>query len=303
MTLPSPRPTPPSGRTILFTATVTNSSTTPTPTGSVTFTVDGVVQNPITLDTSGRATLAIILQPGQHLLAATYNGAGNFHGSTVTLRQTVVTPNQSFVYQVYRDVLGREADPNGLQSWTAQLDHGASRASVVSGILNSTEYLTRFLNGQYMTYFGRPIDQSGLNHWLQVLRNQTLYVGDQNAIEFIQANLLGSLEYFLGHGGGTNAGFLNALYMDVLGRPIDPVAFINLSGQLARGVSRLNIAKGIVTSMEARQRVVQGYYMQFLHRPADPRGLASFTNLLGMSRDHNAVIIGLVSSQEYFNNL
>jgi hypothetical protein len=303
LTLPSPRPTPPSGKTILFTATVTNTSTTPTPTGTVTFTVDGAPKNPITLDTSGRATLAVILTPGQHVLTASYNGAGDFNVSNASLTQLVVTPNQSFVYQVYRDLLGREADPHGLASWTSQLDHGATRQSVVGGILGSTEYLNRFLNGLYMQYFNRPIDPNGLSHWTQVLRNQTLYVGDQNAVEFVKAQLLGSLEYFLGHGGGTNAGFLNALYLDVLGRPIDPSAFANLSQQLAQGVSRVNVAKSVVTSLEARQRVVNGMYMQFLHRPADPRGLASFTNLLATSKDYNPVIIGLVSSEEYFNNL
>src|SRR5262249_39482023 len=161
-----------------FTATVTNTSTTPTPTGTVTFTVDGVPQNPITLDTSARATLAIILTPAQHVLTATYNGSGNFNVSSANLTQRVVTPNQSFVYQVYRDLLGREADPVGLASWTSQLDRGASRQSVVNGILASSEYLTRFLNGLYLLYFNRAIDPSGLNHWTQVLRNQTLYVGD-----------------------------------------------------------------------------------------------------------------------------
>ncbi|NDW01324.1 DUF4214 domain-containing protein [Salipiger sp. PrR002] len=45
-----------------------------------------------------------------------------------------------FVGLLYRNVLGREGDAAGLESWTGRLDAGMSRAEVVRGFAQSTEF-------------------------------------------------------------------------------------------------------------------------------------------------------------------
>src|SRR5262249_24613005 len=136
--LPTP-PTPPAGKTVFYTATVASVLGAPTPTGTLTLSADGVPQPPVALAPPGRAPVGVVMGAGTHTIVATFNGSTNFRGSANTLTQSVVSPNQSFVYQVYRDVLRREVDPFGLQAWTALLDAGAGRDVVVRGILSSNE--------------------------------------------------------------------------------------------------------------------------------------------------------------------
>ncbi|MER2264447.1 DUF4214 domain-containing protein, partial [Methylobacterium oxalidis] len=47
--------------------------------------------------------------------------------------------NEDFVDCIYKNALGRHAEDEGLESWTAALENGASRASVAAGIALSTE--------------------------------------------------------------------------------------------------------------------------------------------------------------------
>ena len=48
--------------------------------------------------------------------------------------------NAEFVELLYQNVLGRSADAGGLANWTARLDGGATRASVVLGFSESAEF-------------------------------------------------------------------------------------------------------------------------------------------------------------------
>ena len=48
--------------------------------------------------------------------------------------------NAEFVKTLYRLYMGREADPTGLEAWTAALDQGTTREQVNEGFANSTEF-------------------------------------------------------------------------------------------------------------------------------------------------------------------
>lgn len=301
--LGSPRPTPPAGRVLQFVATVVGVAGLPAPPGTVTFSVDGTPRQPVALDSTGRAVLSVALNPGIHTLMASYNGSANHIGSTATLTQRVLTLNQSYIAQLYRDLLRREADAGGLQRWSGLLDSGTPRQAVVTGILSSTEYLTLQVNQLYQAYFGRPADPAGLATWLQVLTNITQFAPPgTNPVEFVKAQLLGSPEYFQRHG-STNQGFLTAIYLAVLERPIDPPSLAGWNAQLNSGASRVGVARAILASTEAQQVLVIGMYRHFLHREPDPSGLARWVSVLLTRRDQNAVIIGLVTSTEYLNHL
>ena len=56
----------------------------------------------------------------------------------------------------------------------------------------------------------------------------------------------------------------------------------------------------VLHSAEARQYLVGGYYLEFLHRKADPAGLASFT-APGYSDD--LILAAMLGSDEYFANV
>jgi len=71
------------GQTVIFTATVSAGGQGPgTPTGTVTFTVDGTTLGTVTLDNSGMASIDdSSLSVGSHSVVASYSGDGNFLNS------------------------------------------------------------------------------------------------------------------------------------------------------------------------------------------------------------------------------
>src|SRR5947209_8234349 len=73
-------------------------------------------------------------------------------------------PSQTFVNQVYQDLLGRAADPGGLAFWSAMVDQGISRPQVVAQIQSSVEYHTVEIERLYNRILGRAADPIGLRN-------------------------------------------------------------------------------------------------------------------------------------------
>ncbi len=86
------------GQQVTFTAVVTASGPAGTPTGTVTFTIDGVSETPVPLQVSNgsdQASFSIsTLSAGTHTVSASYNGGTTFSSSTLpsALTQTVNAP-------------------------------------------------------------------------------------------------------------------------------------------------------------------------------------------------------------------
>jgi hypothetical protein len=85
--------------------------------------------------------------------------------------------NGSFVFLVYRNVLGRNPDSAGFAYWTNQLDTGArTRGQVMLVFSESAEYKSVSINMVYVTmmYVGmlrRAPDQGGFDFWVGYLNN------------------------------------------------------------------------------------------------------------------------------------
>ena len=80
-----------------------------------------------------------------------------------------------FVTRMYRTILLREPDPEGLANWVDGITNGGLEGSdVARGFVFSEEYKeymaslddTGYLNFLYNRFFGRPADIDGLNGWL-----------------------------------------------------------------------------------------------------------------------------------------
>jgi uncharacterized protein GlcG (DUF336 family) len=202
--------------------------------------------------------------------------------------------NQAFVNQAYQDLLRRPADAGGLALYGGALDAGGlSRLQAALALETSPEYHADEVAGLINYYLMRAPDPVGLAALTAVL-------DAGGTLEQVEADLLGSAEYFQNRGGGSNDGFLDALYRDTLGRPIDPAAQAALDGLLAKGESRTAVAAGVLASPEHRQALVGGYYQEFLGRAADPSGLAAFTAALGAGTRDEVVVAGLVGSDEFY---
>src|SRR5262249_24812198 len=113
-------------------------------------------------------------------------------------------------------------------------------------------------------------------------------------------NLLGS-QLLAGPQGDLMAqtAFVNALYMDVLGRPADVAGVNYWVGLLQAGYTRAQGAQGIWAWPEHRGVQVDPRYRQLLHRPADPAGVAYWGGLLLGGQSDEQVAAGILSSPEY----
>ncbi|HVC93645.1 MAG TPA: DUF4214 domain-containing protein [Pirellulales bacterium] len=204
------------------------------------------------------------------------------------------TANQRFVSEAYHDLLGRAVDANGLVHWSAELDAGVSRNAVVAGIESSLEYRTHVVEILYQTYLHRAADSAGL------LSFENFLAGG-GTDEQAAALMISSSEYFMTRGGGTNDGFLNALFEDTLGRPIDSGSLTSYDQFLAAGGTRQQVATLVLGSPEYHQDLVQSFFKQYLDRPADSSGLSFYTGLLAHGATDEQVIEIIAGSPEYFN--
>jgi hypothetical protein len=252
----------------------------------------GIVASAVALCLAG-AALAIA---GTGTGASGHSVEGQAFTAPVATYQSSLTGNQRFVYQAYKDILGRTPTSPDIVFWTTALGSGATRSDVAAALLGSSEYRTALVGSIYQSYLHRDPSPFDLSFYLGLL-------GSGATDEQVKASVLGSAEFFLTQGGGTVDGFLNALYEDVLGRSIDPTALAIYEAQISGGATDEAVALDVLTSTEGRQVLVRGYYQRFLHRVADDIGLNAYVAMLAGGGTDEDVIAAIVGGSEYLANV
>src|SRR5207248_4914976 len=159
--------------------------------------------------------LATVAAGVAHDTNGTPNAASTSTDNSVTYSTTpLLSQNERFVAQVYLDVLQRPVGPTGVAFWSGRLAQGVARSQLVLEVEASGEYRALVVQALYAKFLRRAADPSGLSTFVNLL-------GSGGTVEQLEAALSGSAEYFQNRGGGTNDGFLAALYQDALGRPLD----------------------------------------------------------------------------------
>ncbi|MBW0254217.1 DUF4214 domain-containing protein [Cellulomonas sp. PS-H5] len=95
----------------------------------------------------------------------------------------------AWVSRLYRNVLNREAAPSEVATWTRQLTLGASRQTVATGFLLSSEHLTTVVDGYYVALLGRHIDPTGQAAWVAQIQGGV-------RVETIMGGIIASDEYY-----------------------------------------------------------------------------------------------------------
>jgi hypothetical protein len=231
----------------------------------------------------GRFTIQITIQDeGQALATA----------STASSNVVVGTTNERLVAQLFHDLLGRTVDPGGLASFTGMLNSGATSLQVVQAIEGSPEFRNVEVNNVFVQLLGRPADPGGLSSF-------SAFLAGGGTVEQVEEMVAASPEFFQNQGGGTNDGFLDALFGKALGRAVDPMGRATFDQMLNSGVSRAQVAAAIFTSTEFEQDLVGKLYLKFLRRPVDSNGLNTSVSLLQSGGRDEQLIAALVSSPEY----
>jgi autotransporter-associated beta strand protein len=204
--------------------------------------------------------------------------------------------NQGFVAQLYRDLLHRVVDPAGLVQWTAGLSAGASRQEVALALVNSPEYRANQVDALYRSLLGRAADPIGLSGFVA-------FLDGGGTLEQVRVEIASSAEYAQTRGGGSDDGFVTALFQDAFHRPVDPT-FLTLldSGLVNRGDHR-QLAEVIFGSDEYRQDLLRDDYQRFLHRAADDVGLSAWLGALRSGMSEQEVIAAIAGSDEYLTHL
>jgi hypothetical protein len=224
-------------------------------------------------------------------ITATATSAAN---NTSTISNSVLptgNANTLYVSSLYGLLLNRAPDPSS-SSWVNALNSGATPASVVFGIESTQEYLNDQVVAIYVHYLNRQPDPVGETFW-------TTFLTAGGTFEQLAEGLTTSPEYFQDNG-GTNTGFVTALYQDVLGRTPSQAELDGWVNALNNGASRLSVSVAFLTSTEYRTDLVTLDYNLYLGRNPDPTGLAGWLTALNNGATDQMVLAGILGSPEGF---
>jgi uncharacterized delta-60 repeat protein len=216
--------------------------------------------------------------------------------STATMVLVSDAGSAAFLNRAYLDLVGATVDSGSAHSWSVAFAAGVPRATFIQEVTQGAAYGSYTVQDLYQDILGRTPSPAEINGWIPT------YTADPYAVEDISAALLGSTEFF-NDSYQTNAGFLSALYVDVLGRSIDTGGLASWSQLLAGGVSRQQVALDLLRSPEADAHWVNWAYTNYLHRTADSGGETNFVNALQQGAPYLSVISDLMGSDEYFNDV
>jgi hypothetical protein len=221
------------------------------------------------------------------------------------------TPNERFVDHLYRDLF-HTAPPVDTITWLGtQLDRGQVSYLRVAQGFTFEETGNTVVQDLFRSMLGRAYDQvsdrqSGL--YQDVVAYLTrLLTSDPNgglgppagiSRDDLAADIAATREYYNTRGGGTDSGWITALYRDALHRPPTQAELTSHLGMVHGGPS-IDVAQSLFGSQEHLQVEVNDFYQHFLHRPAEPQGSAYWVGRLQSGTQIEEVIAEIASSPEY----
>lgn len=219
---------------------------------------------------------------------------------------TVTLPNATdFVAQQYRDLLGREADAAGLNSWVSQLNAGTvRRMQIVQSLLDSNESKGRYGPAVrlYAAYFLRQPDYAGLMYWLGKMYPTS---GTSSSLAQVSQAFAQSTEFVNRYGSLSNEGFVNLVYQNVLGRQPEALGHDYWIGQLNFGLSRGELMIGFSESTENKKNTtnstfVTTAYTAMLHQmPSATENIRWVSDLNSGLQTTLGLIDALLQSEQY----
>ena len=201
-------------------------------------------------------------------------------------------PNARYVRAMFVTFLGRAASEDETRHHATALDAGTvTRSGFARTLATSAEWLDRQITEIYLVALDRPPDADGAWFWRQQVASGT-------SITAVGVHVFASRE-FLDRSGGTHGGFVDQLYLRLMGRSSDSAGKQYWLDRLRAGATRATVAHAFYASVESRRDRVRRTYLDVLGRRADPAGLAYWSDRL---RFHDDVVLAaaLAVSDEYY---
>jgi Domain of unknown function (DUF4214)/Divergent InlB B-repeat domain len=217
-------------------------------------------------------------------------------GSSLTFGFDCFAPEDLWLDEVIVELLHREGDQATLDAFFPRLVGGLSRTDAVLEILHSVEYRTLLVQSFYMTFLHRSATLPELAQWLSLF-------GAGATDEEVAASILGSEEYLASRGGGTNAGFVSALYQDLLGRMPTPAEQAQWDAAFGAGATRTQVALQVLHSTEFRTRLIQNWFQAYLGRAPTDVELNFYLGRFGAGATDEEIQATILGSQEFFDKI
>jgi hypothetical protein len=199
--------------------------------------------------------------------------------------------NTAYVESLYRAVLGRTGEGEGVAFWAAGLTSGMTRQGVAEDFINSREHRQDEVNAYYEDFLHRAPDPAGSSFWVNALISG---VSEETVAELF----LDSPEYQSAHQDSTS--FLDNLYLDVLGRQNDGGGLAFWQSALTSGTSRETVVADFVQSTEAIDQVINSDYASFLHREPETGGPTIWMDVLeSPNGSASTVAVNILASPEF----
>jgi hypothetical protein len=221
-----------------------------------------------------------------------YGAADQFASSAEFLLKYGSLDNQGYVQQLYRNVLGREADSSGLADWVGQLNAGATRGAILVGFAESNEFKGNMATQVeiirlYDLLFQRMPTTAELQSW------QGFMLGyDQTDTLFAQ-----------GYPNGlADSNYVSLVFQGFLRRPADTGALSSFGNALtASTVTHASLVNTLFGSTEFNTFVgpVSRLYMAAFHRVPDVGGLDNWVNYVRGGNSLQSAADAFVASPEF----
>jgi outer membrane protein assembly factor BamB len=225
------------------------------------------------------------------------------HGAatpTPTATANVFNNASLFAAQQFMDFFGRAGGPAGISFWANQINSGSlTRAQVTAAFYSAPEFQGEFppIARLYFAYFKRIPNFDGIEYWIKQLQGGT-------SLASISESFAASSEFQNIYGRVDDAGFIDIVYLNTLGRMPTEAEVTNALGQLAAGTSRgalmvtFSQSSQFVTS-SANEVFVTAIYVSMLRRSPTQAELTAAVTALSTGSTQVDLINGVLNSTEY----
>ncbi len=171
--------------------------------------------------------------------------------------------DKAYVDILYQTLYDRNADTAGRNYWLAELQKGTLKEMVLYGFFQSQEFadlaqrfsVTGFSQSDYALYqrklfvvrfyqlvLSREAEVAGYNYWVEQLSSGSYSAGDIARSFFFS-------DEFINHA-YSNTGFIDIAYQTILDRTPESAGMNYWLGELAKGMSRLELINRFISSPE-----------------------------------------------------
>lgn len=201
---------------------------------------------------------------------------------------------EDYVYSLYTHVNQRTPDQGGLNYWASVFKTNRNKSGIISSFWYAEGY-GKFVDQQFLLLLSRASDPSGRTYWVDRLQNGT-------ASRELLINQFCTTDEFWTNAGATNGGFVEQLFIKLLGHTVDPTVKAGYVNRLLSGTPTSTIVSEIMISDEYLIRFIGEQYLALLGRAVDGNGQNYFVNKMKNGYTQQQVINEILGEQEFWGN-